>query len=106
MPRITHLQFLVLGCLLEEARAGREIRAALHEHGVKKSGPAFYQAMARMEDAGFVTGSYDSKVVDGQMIKQRRYEITTAGAGAWRESRDFYLSAIKAFDPRRGFARV
>ena len=48
--------------------------------------------MARLEDARFVEGSYDEKVIDGQRIKERRYKITGQGIAAWEEVRDFYLT--------------
>ena len=51
IPRLTHLQFLVIGILLDEAATGKQLRAMLKTHGAKKSGPAFYQLMARMEEA-------------------------------------------------------
>ena len=106
LPDITHLQFVVLGVLLEGVRSGRELRDRLGEHGVRKSGPAFYQMMARLEDAGLVRGDYDQRVVDGQMIKQRRYEVTPAGVSAWEASRDFYTQSIRDFEDRRGLSNA
>lgn len=102
LPAITHLQFLVLGMLRPEPRRGRDVRRELARHGVTRSGPAFYQMMARLEDAGLVSGEYDQKIVAGQIIKERRYELTAAGAAAWNATRDFYLAKIAAFDERDG----
>jgi DNA-binding PadR family transcriptional regulator len=96
LPELTHLQFLVLSILLDGERSGREVRERLKEAGESKSGPAFYQFMARLEDAGFVEGWYDQKVVDGQSIKERRYKITGGGLRAWEEVRDFYLAQVSA----------
>ncbi len=98
MPDITHLQFVVLGLLRQAPRLGREVRAELARSGVRSSGPAFYQMMARLEDAGLVGGQYDQKIVSGQIIKERRYEITAPGTAAWTLTRDFYLKQIAAFD--------
>jgi DNA-binding PadR family transcriptional regulator len=106
IPDITHLQFLVLGMLRGSPRLGREVRRALARHGVRRTGPAFYQLMARLEDAGLVGGEYDQKVVDGQIIKERRYTLTPPGAAAWSATRDFYLSKIAAFDGGEGLAHV
>ena len=97
IPDITHLQFLVLGMLRDGERAGRVLRRALARHGVQRSAPAFYQMMARLEDAGLVEGAYDQKVVDGQIIKERRYLITTRGAAAWTATRAFYDDAIGTY---------
>jgi DNA-binding PadR family transcriptional regulator len=96
LPAITHLQFLVLGLLRDHAQAGRDIRAELQRHGVRRTAPAFYQMMARLEDAGLVEGWYDRKVVEGQLIKERHYRLRPAGARAWRVTRDFYLARLRA----------
>src|SRR5215204_620855 len=91
VPAITHLQFLVLGVLRPRARLGRHLRRRLEKHGVRRSAPAFYQMMARLEDAGWVEGSYTQQIVDGQIIKERGYRITATGQKAWTAPRDFYL---------------
>jgi DNA-binding PadR family transcriptional regulator len=96
LPGITHLQFLVLGLLHDQPQAGRDIRTQLQRHGVRRTAPAFYQMMARLEDAGLVEGWYDQKVVDGQLIKERHYRLRPAGARAWGLTRDFYLARLRA----------
>lgn len=101
IPEITHLQFLVLGMLRGEERAGRYIRRALSRHGVRRSGPAFYQMMARLEDAGLVAGEYDQKIVDGQIIKERRYTLRANGDAAWLATRAFYDDAIDTYGARK-----
>ena len=93
LPEITHLQFLVLAILLDAEMSGKEVREKLAGAGERKSGPAFYQFMARLEDAGFVEGWYDQKVVDGQIIKERRYRVTGEGFRAAEETRNFYTSS-------------
>lgn len=95
------MQFLVLGMLRHEERAGRHLRRALARHGVRRTGPAFYQMMARLEDAGLVAGEYDQKVVDGQIIKERRYALTPRGAAAWAATRAFYDEAIDTYGARK-----
>jgi DNA-binding PadR family transcriptional regulator len=100
MPAITHLQFLVLGMLRAAPQSGRDIRRELARHGVRRSGPAFYQMMARLEDAGLVDGEYDQKIVAKQIIKERRYTLTRDGMAAWNSTRDFYLASIAAFGER------
>lgn len=76
-------------------KPGREVRKRLAEFDELKSGPAFYQTMARLEDAGFVRGRYEQKIVEGQIIKERRYRITGSGVEAWEATRDFYLENIE-----------
>jgi len=101
IPEITHLQFLVLGMLRGGERPGRAIRRTLKRHGIDRSGPAFYQMMARLEDAGLVSGEYDQKIVDGQIIKERRYTLTPRGEAAWTATRAFYSDAIEAYGAAR-----
>lgn len=96
-PRLSQLQFLVLGTLLQGRRPGREIRGELRRFGVKRSGPGFYQLMARLEEAGLVEGSYDQKVVDGQIIRERGYRLRAAGRTAWNQCRKFNESVISEF---------
>jgi DNA-binding PadR family transcriptional regulator len=101
IPDVTHLQFLVLGMLRAGARPGRFLRRALARRGITRTGPAFYQMMARLEDAGLVGGEYDQKIVDGQIIKERRYTLTPLGDAAWTSTRAFYRDAVDAYGARR-----
>jgi|SRR5215471_5681856 len=101
LPDLTHLQFLVLGILRGGTRTGHGVRKALSRHGVRRSGPAFYQMMARLEDAGFVEGEYDQKIVDAQIIKERRYTLTAVGESAWSATRAFYDDAIGVYGKGR-----
>ena len=60
------------------------------------------QALRQREDARFVSGEYDQKFVDGQIIKERRYSLTSQGDAAWSATRAFYTDAIDAYGaPRR-----
>jgi DNA-binding PadR family transcriptional regulator len=96
IPEATHLQLFVLAALLDGDRSGRDLRDLLAEEDEHRSGPAFYQMMARMEDAGLVEGWYDSKVIDGQHIKERHYRITASGATTFESARQFYLETLRA----------
>ena len=104
VPRLSHLQFLVVGILRAQSVPGREVRERLKAFEVRKSGPAFYQLMSRLEDAGLVDGTYHQEIVDGQIIRERHYTITVDGIRAWEGSRDFYLEAIKGFGGVQGLA--
>ena len=95
LPRLSHLQFLVLGILLNEELRGRDLRSRLAEFGVRKSGPAFYQLMARLEDANFLTGRYEQEIVEGQIIRERCYKIRAPGVAAWNECRAFQATIME-----------
>lgn len=90
LPRLTHLQFLVLGLLRDGERPGRAVREALAAHGVKRTSPAFYQLMARLERDGLIDGWYEQITVRDQAVTERRYRLRSQGARLWAEARDFY----------------
>src|SRR3954452_15677224 len=96
LPAITHLQFLVLGVLLSGEESGRAIRDVIASYGLRRSGPAFYQMMARMERDGLVQGSYEQIIVRDQAVTERRYRITPAGSKLWKKARAFYESVSLA----------
>jgi DNA-binding PadR family transcriptional regulator len=101
IPDISHIQYLLLTALMGGQQSGRDLRKLLEQQGHKKSLAAFYQFMARMEDAKLVKGRYEVKVVDDQTIKERVYEITGSGSAACVDVREFYSSLAKAA-PRLG----
>lgn len=103
IPDISHLQFLLLAALIDGQRSGYHLRAILEGEGHRKSGPAFYQLMARMEDAGLVKGRYEQKEVEGQAIRERVYEVTGTGATVCESVRHFYATLA---EKRLGFSRA
>ena len=96
LPPITHLQFLVLGCLVEGEQPGRVIRDAIAAFGVRRSGPAFYQMMSRLDRDRLVEGWYEQITVGDQAVTERRYKIKPAGARVWRETAEFYRATGKS----------
>jgi DNA-binding PadR family transcriptional regulator len=90
LPTLTHLQFLVLGVLRAEDQPGRAVRQALAAYGVRRSGPAFYQLMARLERARLVEGWYEQITVNDQAVTERRYRITPEGQKLWAKAQRFY----------------
>ena len=87
-------------------RRGFELREELARFGVRKSGPAFYQLMARLEDAELISGRYRQEIIDGQIIRERSYKIRARGERAWAGSRDFQLSVIERLGGQAGGAHV
>ena len=57
-PELTPLQETVLSLIGTAEVKGRHVREELAKQGEKKSGPAFYQMMNRLEESGFVEGWY------------------------------------------------
>jgi len=60
LPVLTHLQFLVLGVLRNEDLPGRVLRDVLSGYGIRRTGPAFYQLMARLEKDRLVDEEYEA----------------------------------------------
>jgi DNA-binding PadR family transcriptional regulator len=96
LPPIPHLLFLGLPARAAGERTGRDLRALLADYGVRNSAPAFYQMMARLEDGAFVEGAYVSRVINGQHLKERHYELTAAGKRALSATRTFYANRLAA----------
>jgi DNA-binding PadR family transcriptional regulator len=105
LPPVTHLQFLVLACLAEGEQPGRGIREAISAYGIRRSAPAFYQMMARLERARLVEGWYEQITVGDQAVTERRYRIRPAGHKLWQETLNFYRSAAGA-PARQGWSDV
>ena len=99
IPPLSHLQALVLDCMGAREINGRDLRAALAGRKMKKTGPAFYQMMSRLEESGFVKGKYQQKTLDdGQVVKERFYRITGQGVKAMQANISFYsnMEGVKA----------
>ena len=96
LPPLSHLQFLALGVILSAEEPGRVIRDVVADFGVRRTGAAFYQLMARLERDGLVQGWYEPVIVGDQSVRERRYRITASGTRAWRQTRLFYESVAAA----------
>jgi len=92
LPPVTHLQFLILEALGAGEVAGADVRGILADHGARRTLPAFYELMGRLEKAGLVVGHYAAKSVNGQKVRERRYALSLAGSEAYEATCDFYRS--------------
>ena len=68
----------------------------LSDAGVEQHGPKFYQLMKRLEDGDFVQSAQQGIEVAGGEVQRTYYQITTSGEAAWRVTREFYASRMKA----------
>ena len=90
IPKTTNLQSYVLGALCSESEiTGKELRGKLTSAGCRKSSPAFYQLMSRLEEAGLVTGRYRSVEINGNKVRERVYKISSDGQRAAKQAADF-----------------
>lgn len=100
LPKITHLQFLVLNIVRSHRLhadgliSGRELRKAMKDQGVVKRGPSFYQLMRRLESGGLVRGQNKDHVIDDHKITVRKYRITSFGRQAIDDTWKFYRSRM------------
>jgi DNA-binding PadR family transcriptional regulator len=101
LPGLTHLQFLALGVVLSGPQRGRAIREAIERYGIRRSGPAFYQMMARLERDGMVEGWYEQVKVGDQFVTERRYRPTAAGSRSWERAYAFYEGVHVSVTRRR-----
>jgi hypothetical protein len=67
----------------------------LKEKGISKSGPAFYQLMGRLEEVKFVKGWYEQQIIDGQIIKERHYQILGNGLRSLNSVKVFYTRILE-----------
>jgi DNA-binding PadR family transcriptional regulator len=95
-PQLTSLQFALLDCFSDGELVGESVRQLLAGRGYSKSLGAFYQLMARVEDAKFVEGWYFKKIVGGHTIRERRYRLTAGGVAALTQTRAFYTERAPA----------
>jgi DNA-binding PadR family transcriptional regulator len=101
LPRLTHLQFLVLGLLRAGEAPGRLGREALGRHGVERTAPAIYQLLARLARDGLIGGGDEQVTVRGQAGTERRDRLRPTGAKLWIDARDFYAEiGARARHPR------
>jgi len=94
LPPLTSLQAAILDAVGARETAGHKVRECLKQQGVVISGPAFYQAMARLEEADFVMGRYENEVVEGQVIKRRVYRLSGHGKSALQDTIRFYHGMV------------
>lgn len=90
LPKMTHLQFLVVGLLFRGAKSGPEIRKELEALGVRRSPAAFCNLMRRLECEVYLEGSYRTGRIGGQVVRRRRYAVTDFGVMTWNATRQFY----------------
>jgi hypothetical protein len=106
LPILTVLQSLILTILFDAFSrsehgvgdgeiSGLALRGELKERKVLSSGPAFYQCMSRLVDAGFVVDRYESVEINRQKLREKRYRITGEGIEALTEYNTFHASIAR-----------
>jgi DNA-binding PadR family transcriptional regulator len=68
----------------------------LTQYGIRRTAPAFYQLMARLEKEKLVQGRYEPVTVGDQAVTERWYTITPAGLRRWQTAQAFYEQVSRA----------
>jgi hypothetical protein len=92
IPKLTNPQYRVLSLLQDGEIRGGSLREQLEARGQCSSAPVFHQFMARLETAGHVHGRYEQHAIGNQAVTERVYSISSSGARACAEFRDFSVS--------------
>ncbi|PZF96753.1 PadR family transcriptional regulator [Micromonospora deserti] len=84
-PRMSSAMLDVLGLLLEAWDQQTEVHGWQIMRSVRRSGPAVYAVLDQLEDAGWITGSWQHPPAGAEGRPRRRYyRLTPSGAEAAR----------------------
>ena len=86
-PRLTGVTADVLALLLQAWDDGVEVHGWLLIKSVRRCGPTVYQVLDRLEDAGWVSGSWEVLPAGQKRPRRRYYRLTAAGVEAARARR-------------------
>lgn len=101
LPKLTHLQFLVLYLLAHQpdGMLAGDLRHRLQARGESRRGPAFYQMMRRMESEGLITAvQIPYHTLAWVTVFRTRYTLTPAGMEASQEVVRFYCQILSPTD--------
>jgi len=72
-------------CLLQAHVAGVELHGWAIMHEVKRSGPTVYGVLDRLEDRGWIVGSWEDQDRESNKPRRRFYRLTPEGLAAVRD---------------------
>lgn len=84
LQRITQPTLDVLEVLLRAHREGEKIHGWAIMKETKRSGPTVYNALDRLEDAGWIIGEWEELEPEANRPRRRFYHLTGEGAPAAR----------------------
>jgi PadR family transcriptional regulator, regulatory protein PadR len=86
-PRLTGAMVDVLALLLQAWDDKVEVHGWLIMKSLHRSGPAVYRVLDRLEDAGWITGTWEVLPEGERRPRRRYYRLTAEGAEAARARR-------------------
>jgi DNA-binding PadR family transcriptional regulator len=106
LQRITQPTLDVLEVLLRAHKEGEKIHGWAIMKETKRSGPTVYNALDRLEDAGWITGEWEELEPDANRPRRRFYRLTGEGAPAARALLAERRPAALKPKPALGFLRL
>jgi DNA-binding PadR family transcriptional regulator len=94
---MTGAMFDVLALLLQAWEDKTEVHGWMIMKSVRRSGPTVYGVLDRLEDAGWITGSWEELPPDQDRARRRFYRLTAHGVEAARQR----ITAPATAPPRR-----
>ncbi|MEH1130841.1 PadR family transcriptional regulator [Micromonospora sp. CPCC 206061] len=105
-PRMTGAMHDVLALLLEAWNEKREPHGWLIMKSLRRSGPAVYSALDRLEDKGWITGTWEVLPEGERRARRRYYRLTATGVEAARSAVAESQRATPQLRPQPGFGMV
>ncbi|MBT2225690.1 PadR family transcriptional regulator [Nonomuraea sp. NEAU-A123] len=104
LQRITQPTLDVLEVLLRAHKEGEKIHGWAIMKETKRSGPTVYNALDRLEDAGWITGEWEELTPETNRPRRRFYRLTGDGVPAARALLTERRPAAAKTRPAFGFA--
>jgi PadR family transcriptional regulator, regulatory protein PadR len=103
-PPITGATLDVLALMFDAWERDQELYGWAIMKRLRRSGPAIYAVLDRLEDAGWIAGSWEVLPLDAAMRPRRRlYRLTGQGVDAARRSLHAHVSGkFRRLVPRPG----
>lgn len=106
-PRLTGAMVDVLALLLQAWEDDVDVHGWLVMKSLRRSGPTVYRVLDRLEDAGWIAGSWEVLPAGQNRPRRRYYRLTAEGAEAARANRPVPASPPPGrLHPAPGFGMV
>src|SRR5690242_311965 len=102
-PRLNGPMLDVLALLLQAWEDRTEVHGWLIMKSVRRSGPSVYRVLDRLEDAGWITGSWESLPPRQDRPRRRYYRLTADGVEAARRRVTAPVPRPRTVRPEPGF---
>ncbi|MFC6016378.1 PadR family transcriptional regulator [Plantactinospora solaniradicis] len=105
-PQISNAMLDVLALLLRAWEEKTEVHGWLIMKSLRRSGPVVYGVLDRLEDAGWITGSWEVLPARQDRPRRRFYTLTAAGAEVARQQLTAAVPVRPRFRIQPGFGLI